>query len=270
MYKKNKKCNFKIIVFSSILLCLVGAGIFIQKNVKVPSLFFKDAILTVDKFISRPFSSFRKDYDDIIAENDMLKSEVADVDNIKSENDELKDEIKRLKDVLNLNNLVSDREYVNASVVGRDFDFWNDKLLIDKGSNNGISNNMAVVSSGGLVGITDDVSHFNSSVTLLSNFKFSFNISVKVKVNGSEVYGILNKYKDGFFEIMGIVDNIDIPKGSVVVTSGYGNIFPSGILVGYVDNVTTDNFDLSKIVKVRPKVNFDDISYVTVVKRDDK
>ena len=69
---------------------------------------------------------------------------------------------------------------------------------------------------------------------------------------------------------MGIVDNIDIPKDSLVVTTGYGNIFPSGIMVGYVDSVVTDNFDLSKIVRVKPQVDFNNISYVTIVKRDDK
>ena len=48
------------------------------------------------------------------------------------------------------------------------------------------------------------------------------------------------------------------------------NIFPSGIVIGKVSLVTTDNFDLAKVIKVKSDTNFDDISYVTVVMRGEK
>lgn len=270
MNRRNSKVKNLVIVFSSIFICLILSSIFINKNLNLPDFFLKDVFFKIDSVLSRPFNSIGKDYNQLLAENNELKSKLEAVMNDKISNDELNDEIKRLKDTLKLNVLLSDKEYVNASVISRGFDYWNDKLIIDKGSNDGISNNVAVVSSGGLIGLTDDVSNSNSSVILLSNSKFPVNISVKVKVGDNEVFGILNKYNDGFYEIMGIVDNIDIPKDSLVVTTGYGNIFPSGIMVGYVDSVVTDNFDLSKIVRVKPQVDFNNISYVTIVKRDDK
>ena len=46
-----------------------------------------------------------------------------------------------------------------------------------------------------------------------------------------------------------------------------GTIFPSGLIVGKVKEVTTDNFDLSKVVEVKSSVDFNDIDYVTVLKR---
>jgi rod shape-determining protein MreC len=102
---------------------------------------------------------------------------------------------------------------------------------------------------------------------LLCNKKFPLNISVKIVFDDKELFGILNNYKDGFYEIVGIVENMNIPEGSIVMTAGLGNIFPSGIKIGEVSSVVTDNFDLSKIVLVEPNVDFNDISYVTVVKR---
>ena len=142
--------------------------------------------------------------------------------------------------------------------------------MIDKGKSDGIDNNMAVVSGGYLIGITSNVSHYNSNVLLLTNKKFPVNISVKIKLDGRSVYGILNKYSDGYYEVMGIVENVDIPKGSKVVTTGLGNIFPSGLLIGYVDSIETDNFDLSKVVRVKVDIDFNGISYATIVKRDSK
>ena len=49
-----------------------------------------------------------------------------------------------------------------------------------------------------------------------------------------------------------------------------GSIFPSGILVGKVLSVETDSYDLAKIIKIKSEVNFNDISIVTVLKRNEK
>ena len=46
-----------------------------------------------------------------------------------------------------------------------------------------------------------------------------------------------------------------------------GDSFPSGIVVGKVKQVTTDNFDLAKTVEVTSSVDYDDLSFVTILKR---
>lgn len=268
MYKKkNKKILLCVVIFS----CFILASIFINRNYNIPDFFIKDGILFVDRFITKPFQSFSdEEYEKLRIENENLKKQIDEIKYHETENEELIEEIRKLKELVNINKTLSDKEYINASVLTRGIDYWNESLTIDKGKNEGIENNMAVVSGGSLIGITSNVSHYNSNVLLLCNAKFPINISVKIKLEGSEVYGILNNYNNDHFEIMGIVENVTIPKGAKVVTTGLGNLFPSGILVGYVDDVVTDNFDLSKIVNVKSNTNFDDISYVSIVKRDDK
>ena len=61
-----------------------------------------------------------------------------------------------------------------------------------------------------------------------------------------------------------------IPKGSIVTTTGMGDIFPSGIMIGKVKSIKTDNFDLAKTVIVEGTVDYDDLNYVTVLKRKDE
>lgn len=261
MYKKNK-FKGRIIVFIAVFVSLALSSLFVNKNFNLPDFFLKDIMFSINEFFRKPLNSFcftsdSSNYDDRIKYYE-------------SENAELVSEISKLKETLKLKKLLSDKKLINATVFSRGFDYWNEKLIIDKGSDDGIDNRMAVVSNGGLIGITDDVSNSNSSVLLLSNSKFPLNISVKVRIDDKEYFGILNNYNDGVFEVMGVVENIDIPSGSNVYTTGLGNIFPSGILVGTVLSVTTDNFDLSKIVNVKPAASFDNISYVTVVKREEK
>lgn len=226
----------------------------------------------VDNFFAKVTRSFNKDYNNLLSENDSLKKEIEVYKTYQNEILELNAEIDKLKSVVDINKLLSDKKFVNGTVINRDFDSWYNKLIIDVGSNDGISNKMAVVSSGSLIGITDDVSGSYSSVLLLCNSNFPMNISVKIKVGDSYVYGILNNYNGdtNSFEVVGVASNVEIPKDALVVTTGLGNIFPSGIVVGHVSDILTDNFDLSKVISVKSDFAFDDISYVTVVKRDDK
>lgn len=267
---KRKNRLKKIFLVFVIIVCLVLSSVFINRNFSLPDFFLKDGILFVDRFLTHPFESYSdEEYNRLMNENEELRKELDKIKYYESENEELVSEIEKLKKLVNINKSLSDREYVNGSVISRGIDYWNDSLMIDKGSGDGIGNSMAVVSGGSLIGVTSNVSHYNSNVTLLTNSKFPVNISVKIKVNDKYVFGILNKYDAGLYEVMGIVENIDIPNGSKVFTTGLGNIFPSGLLVGYVDSVETDNFDLSKVVRVKSDVDFDDISYVTIVKRDD-
>ena len=68
-------------------------------------------------------------------------------------------------------------------------------------------------------------------------------------------------------EVEGISNTKNVSIGNKVYTSGLGGIFPSGILIGEVSDITTDSYDLAKLIKVRPSVDFNDINYVSVLKR---
>ena len=128
---------------------------------------------------------------------------------------------------------------------------------------------MAVVTPKGLIGQITKVSNYSSTVKLLSNENMSDKISVKINIGDDYVYGLISKYdsKTNTYTVEGISENVDITEGADVVTTGMGTIFPSGLMVGKVKGVTTDNFDLSKVVEVEASVDFDDLDYVTVLKR---
>ena len=75
-------------------------------------------------------------------------------------------------------------------------------------------------------------------------------------------------YEDGYLKVEGISNTETVNVGDYVYTSGLGGVFPSGILIGHVESIITDVYDLSKIINVKPAANFDDINYVTVLKRN--
>ena len=172
-----------------------------------------------------------------------------------------------MKDLLNLNSTLVENSYLNASVINRNLDFFSNTLTIDKGENNGVEIGLAVVTGKGLIGRVINTSYFNSTVKLLTSDDINNKISVKIKNGDNYIYGILSGYKDGYLIIEGIDTNKEIIKDSIVTTTGLGGIFPSGIYVGKVSSITKDNFDLSTTVLVKSDVDFDDINFVTILKR---
>ena len=264
MYKK-KKNNTVFIVLGVIFICLLFSSLFIIKNFNFPNVFLKDGVMFVNNVVKSPFKFIENN--DLQDENEKLKLEIENLKNLEYENIELNNQISDLKNMLSINNLLVSKEYINASVINRNLGYWSEKLTIDKGESSGITNNMAVISNGTMIGITKNVSLTSSDVLLFSNVKFPMNISVKIDIGDKEIYGVLNKFGDNLYDVIGVVENIDIPVGSMVTTSGLGNNFPAGLFIGYVNEIVTDNFDLSKVVEVTPGTSFDDINYVTVVKR---
>ena len=94
-------------------------------------------------------------------------------------------------------------------------------------------------------------------------------ISVMVSNRDYKLYGVISSYNytNNLLEVEGISNTKDVSVGDYVYTSGLGGVFPSGILIGTVSSITTDSYDLAKIIKVTPSADFTDINYVSILKR---
>ena len=262
-------------VVIALVLTLLAASLKEERDLNPVEKVAKDIGTVVLKVVSAPFNFVQDKLDEMSEKNNLyekykeLKNKEDQVDSVIAQNENLQNEVAKLKETLNLNTILSDKVYLNATVVSRNIGYWYDEVTIDKGSKNGIEKGMAVVTPDGLIGQITKVSNYSSTVKLLSNENMSDKISVKIKVGDDYVYGLISMYdsKTNTYTVEGISENVDIEKGADVVTTGMGTIFPSGLMVGTAQKVTTDNFDLSKVVEVKASVNFDDLDYVTVLKR---
>lgn len=282
MYKKKefekRYLLIIVIVLIAILLVILSVALKKDRNLSVPEKIIKDSGTFIVNVVSSPLNFIKekmrenKEKNDIYEKYKELKQKEEKIKSIEAENNNLKSEVKKLKNKLELNTLLSDKVFKNATIVNRNIDYWYDEVTIDKGKKNGIKKDMAVINNEGLVGKITTVSNYYSTVKLLANENMNDKISVKIKIGDEYAYGLISKYnsKNNSYTVEGISENLKIPKGSEVVTTGMGDIFPSGLLVGYVKKVTTDNFDLSKVAVVESSVNFNDLDYVSILKRKDK
>lgn len=279
MYEKktiNKKYIILIAVFVvALVLGITNAIIMNKENLSPFEKSIKDATLAVTKILYKPVDFVNdkmkehSEKQDLYEKYKELEKKVKETDLIQSEKEELEREVENLKKTLELNQTLSESSYLNATVVNRNLGYWYNTITIDKGSYNGVEKDMPVIVSEGLIGKVTKVTNFNSTVKLITSDDVNNKTSVKIKVGDKFVYGLLSGYdkQKRTFIVEGISDNTEIPKDSVVTTTGMGDSFPSGIVVGKVKRVTTDNFDLAKTVEVTSSVDYDDLSFVTILKR---
>lgn len=201
--------------------------------------------------------------------NDILAITISDNENkvCDNYNKELENQINELKKVIDINNTLNEYELVNAVVVSHDPGYWYDKVIINKGLSSNIKEGMAVINNSGVIGKVVNVSNFNSTVELLTSETIG-KISIKIEDGNDYIYGLISQYDKGknLYLVDGISKNIEV--GSKITTTGYGDIFPSGILVGEVVSSKNDNYDLAKTLEIKPSVDFNNLNIVSIVRRN--
>ena len=96
---------------------------------------------------------------------------------------------------------------------------------------------MVVISSKGLIGKVIKTSTFTSDVRLITTSDTSNKISVHISNGDNNLYGLINSYdyNKNVLELEGISNTKDVNIGDYVYTSGLGGVFPTGILIGIVE-----------------------------------
>ena len=179
----------------------------------------------------------------------------------------LEKEINELKKLLNLNSTLSEYNIINATILSRNSEYWLNQITLDKGMKDGVEKGMAVITSQGLIGEISKITSNSSEVKLLTTNKMSSKISVIIQTAEKDFYAILNGYNENkqLLELKAIDKNIKIKKGDKIITSGLGNM-PKGLFIGTVEEYEIDEYELSKIIYVKPAQDLNDINYVTIIK----
>lgn len=268
MFSKGAKNRWLII--GSVLLMSVGFILF-QNYIDLRENFIDNGLAMV----FRPFESFLcrsgKGLQDvwrmlcnvsvINKENESLREKNAKLSAELEQIKILRDENVALRRLLDLK-IDMKGEGIAAEIIGRDATNWFERFVINEGKSKGISKKMIVQKSEGLVGQITILNNDTATIRTILNPRSA----IPVYVVESGTYGVL--YGDGSpICTMKFIRNITfLQEGHLVVTSGMGDIFPSGILVGRIINVHGSVDSLSTQAKVKPFVNFENLRYVIVTR----
>lgn len=120
----------------------------------------------------------------------------------------------------------------------------------------------------GLVGKITLVTPFTSEVELLYTNNPNYRVSAMV-LGEKEAYGLIEGFdKERNELIMKRIDSsLTVKVGEKVVSSGLGGIFPKGVPIGEITEVSTDDFGLTKMAYVKPSADFSILENVVIAKR---
>lgn len=158
---------------------------------------------------------------------------------------------------------LSGYDIFKAKVVNNTLTHADNYITLDKGEKDGIRSEMGVVDGNGVVGIVYMTSDHYSVVIPVLNSKSS----ISCKIKNSDYFGFL-KWDGGASNYATVKD---MPRhslfslGDTIVTSGHSAVFPSGIPVGTVEDISDSHDGLSYLLKVRLFTDFGKLNDVRVI-----
>lgn len=211
------------------------------------------------------FASFFTDFDRLVEENEALREENRLLQDRISKAEEAEEMNNWLYDYLELKREHIDYKFTEASVTAREGGNFATVFMLDKGKAHGIKANMPVVTDDGIIGyITEAGTNWAKAVTLLEA-----GTAVGAYVERSGVEGVI----EGNFELAEkglctfsyLSADADIVVGDRIISSGYGNVYPRGLVIGTVETVEKDTASRSIYVTVRPETDLSELSKLMII-----
>lgn len=274
--------NRKLIIVMIVIIISMGLMAFsvsVRNSEKTPPLvqrFGNDVVGVVDHVVALPANSIKGSFAAVsnlintYEENGKLKAQLDDLAQTRTRANTLQSENKELKKQLKLDKTLTDYSQLNAAVLTRSPANWQNNLVINKGSLAGVKKNMPVMAGSGLVGRVVEVNGTNSKVELLTTDNQSANrFAAEIITNDGTANGIITGYNQATSQIkMGQLNSdAKIKVGDTVQTSGLGGLTPRGLYIGKVAKVKHDDYGLALSVLIKPAVDLDNFSVVTVIER---
>ncbi len=245
---------YKLFIFIVFLYILL---FFFYSKFMFINYVYKSFSFSLFRFFGKYQTIDSQKVDLLIEKNKKLKSEIA----------ALKEENKRLKNILQIKQSLSFnvKKAVLCEVINTNFTSFQKNIIISSGKKAGIKNGDIVISSKGLVGRVKYV--FDNYAIIRTIIDASSIIPAMIQKNRQKgfIYGI-SSYSHLKFVSQ---SRINGEKGDIIITSGYGGIFPRGIAIGEIEKIVIDKYGLPEEAIVKPFVEFDKLEYVMVLSKDE-
>lgn len=269
MYKKNKKTIVGILITIVVLILIV-----IMSNIKIDNLsyvqsfanffvmpvqngltYLKNGISGNNQFFT-DVSKLKEENENLKQENSKLQQDLREFEMLKSENE-------TLKEYVNLKDKYKEYTTVPAYVINRDISNYNDCIVINVGTNEGIKVGMPVISEKGLVGHIISITSNTAKVQTIVDSSSSTSCTLTSSRDTIITRGTLGE--NSKLTATYIPTEATIIEGDVVETSGLGGVYPKGIMVGTIEKVVNTKNIVDRYAKVKTAVDFSKIETVLVI-----
>ncbi len=207
---------------------------------------FQNLFVGIDNVLDYGFSYF-SDMEKLKEENAMLESKVMLLEKEVSENNEIRWENERLRTLVDLKDKNTDFEMTGAEVIGIDPSGWHTYFIINKGLNDGLYKNGVVVDSGGVLGKIESLGSSWARVSTITEPGTACGAQVSRTGDMGIIEG--DSLLNGICKMTSIPKEANITPGDYIVTSGSGDVYPSGLIIGRVKEIKEEEISLTAIIE---------------------
>ncbi|MGD9331319.1 MAG: rod shape-determining protein MreC [Desulfobacterales bacterium] len=194
-------------------------------------------------------------------ENDQLKKQLARAHEMKNEWVEARLANDRMRRLMDIGKGFS-QDLVYAEVIGRDPTAWFKTVIINKGAKDYVRVGMPVVVPEGIVGQIVDVSGGFAKVLLIVDQ----NSAVDALVQRTRARGLLKGEFADQCRLEFVLRKEDVQVGDTIVSSGLDNVFPKGLRIGEIKEVSGETSEMFHTITVAPYVDFEKLEELLVLR----
>ena len=197
----------------------------------------------------------------------LISSSINSYFNLKDENQKLIDENLKLKQIELEYKSLESNSIINASVIFNSINKSKNIIVIDKGTNGGVDEEMGVISSKGIVGIIKSVTENYASIISILNTDLKVNAILK---NSSTIGSITwDGLNSKILKLNDIPLSSSIKIGDTIVTGGMSFYFPKGIPIGTISNYDNSSLEGYYEIDVSAFNDFSSLSNLYILERTD-
>ena len=185
------------------------------------------------------------------------------VERLLKQNHDLREKIQLLTRIGSLSNYKEQQELdgIISSIIGRDATQWGKMVFIDKGTQDGVEENIAVVTQGGIVGHVIQAGRNTSKVLLIVDSRSA----VDALFQNSRVSGVMIGVGSNYCVMKYVPITAQVDIGDEVLSSGLGGIYPKGLKLGTVTEVTKGTQGLFQEITVAPSADLTRLEEVLIL-----
>jgi rod shape-determining protein MreC len=209
-------------------------------------------------------------YDLLAAENEQLRLEMSQQNQNIRNSQSYKEENQQLRSLLDLADKHTDFTYEIANVVSWDSSSYGSVMTISKGSSAGLEAGMcAVTADGQVLGLISETGTNWASVTTILDTTSEIGAYIFGSGYSCIAQGDFELMRQGTLRASYISSSATIRNGDQLLTSGDGDIYPAGLVIGSVTDVGNDEINVAKYAVITPTVDIQTVEQVFIIKSFD-
>lgn len=272
MNKKFWSARLKTILIAAVVVAIVlgvtvavTSGTTFGENVVGAILSpFRAGIAAIDRQAER-YYNYLFSYESLQAKNAELEKQILDMQEAVRTAEEYQRENERLRALAGLADEHEDYQFVSAYIISWESSNYTSAFTIGKGTNSGLAEGMcAVTENGQVVGLITDVGFNWATVTTLMDSSLEISVSISSSGYTGVVQGTYLPDNTSVLRMNYLPTNAVVKNNDQVVTTG-STLYPRGLLLGYITNVSLDETGVAKYATLQPSCDLDSLEQIFII-----